>query len=147
MNPLIRKFESKDIEKVYGLGMAVPEFSVKDETDHRFWSKDTLEKFVDQGLSLVIEDQSLVVGFLLTVYQPITQKLTWENMYINPAYQKMGLAENCFQKTWEMAKKKGAIMAEALIASNNIPAQKMCGRLGFKGAGNYQWMLKWLDNS
>lgn len=145
MNPLIRKLESKDIERVYNLGIIVPEFSVKDKEDHRFWSKDTLEKFVNQGLSLVIEDQSTIVGFLLAVYQPITQKLTWENMYLDSAYRMKGLAEDCFQKTWETAQKKGAIVAESLVALNNLPAQKMFKRLGFTSAGNYRWMLKWKD--
>ena len=59
MNPQIRKLESRDIDRVYDLGMRVPEFSVKDETEHRFWPKETLEKFSNQGLSLVIEDESL----------------------------------------------------------------------------------------
>jgi len=145
MNLIIRKLESKDIEKVYTLGIAIPEFSAKDEANHIFWAKDTLERFVDQGLSLVIEDQNSIVGFLLAVYQPITQKLTWENMYIEPAYQKRGLAEDCFQKTWEMARKEGAIVAEALVASDNLSAQKMCKHLGFNSAGDYQWMLKWKD--
>ncbi len=145
MNPLIRKFESKDIEKVYNLGIAVPEFSAKDEANHGFWSKDTLEKFIAQGFSLVVEDNNSVVGFLLAVYQPITQKLTWENMYLNPAYQKKGFAENCFNRSWEIAQKEGAIAVEGLVASNNIPSQKMLKRLGFKSAGDYQWMLKWKD--
>jgi ribosomal protein S18 acetylase RimI-like enzyme len=143
VNPVIRKLESKDIERIYNLGIAVSEFSAKDEADHRFWPKDTLERFVDQGLSLVIEDANAVVGFLLAAYQPITQKLTWENMYIDPNYQKRGLAEDCFQRTWEIARKEGAIMAEAIVALDNIPAQRMCERLRFNSAGNYHWMLKW----
>ncbi len=145
MNPQIRKLQHEDIDRVYDLGIQVPEFSIKGEAEHRFWPKDTLERFVSQGLSLVIEDQSLIVGFLLAVYQPITQKLTWENMYIVPAYQNKGLADDCFQKTWEMAKKEGVIVAEALLASDNFSAQKMFGRLGFKSAGDYYWMLKWQD--
>lgn len=143
MNSLIRKLESRDIERVYDLGMNVPEFSVKDKTDHKFWSKDILERFVNQGLSLVIEDESSVVGFLLAAYQPITQKLTWENMYIDTSYRKRGLAEACFQKTWEMAQKEGAIVVEGLVKSNNFTSQRMLKRLGFNSNGNYQWMLKW----
>lgn len=145
MNPIIRKLESRDIDRVYDLGRQVPEFSIKGEAEHRFWPKETLERFVSQGLSLVIEDQSSVVGFLLAVYQPVTQKLTWENMYVVPAYQNRGLADDCFQKTWEMAKKEGARFVEGLVASDNIPAQEMLMRLGFKSAGDYYWMLKWQD--
>lgn len=143
MNPQIRKIESKDIESVYTLGMAVPEFSTKDEADHRFWPKETLERFVDQGFSLVIEDNKIVVGFLLTAYQPVTKKLTWENMYLDLSYQKRGLAETCFNRSWELAQKEGAIVAECVVASDNISAQKMCKRLGFSSVRDYKWMLKW----
>ena len=145
MNPQIRKLQYGDIDRVYDLGMKVPEFSKKDEAGHRFWPKSALERFANQGLSLVIEDQNLVVGFLLAVYQPITQKLTWENMSIDSLYQNRGLADECFKRTWEMAKEKGAIFVEGLVASDNLSAQKMLERLGFKSAGDYLWMLKWQD--
>lgn len=143
MNPQIRKIESRDTDQVYALGIKVPEFSANDGGDHRFWPKDTLERFVEQGLSLVIEDQNSIVGFLLAVYQPITQKLTWENMYIDPKYQRRGLAEVCFTQSWETAQKKGATVCEGIVASTNPPSQKMLKRLGFVSAGDYQWMLKW----
>ena len=145
MNPQIRKLESKDIDRVYDLGMKVSEFSARDKAEHRFWPKETLERFADQGLSFVIEDQSLVVGFLLSAYQLITQKLTWENMYIDPNYQKRGLAEKCFKECWDEAQRKGASMMEGIVASDNLPSQKMLTRLGFNSAGNYQWMLKFKE--
>ena len=145
MNPRIRKLQCEDVDRIYDLGMNIPEFSAKDEFGHRFWPKSTLELFVKQGLSFVVEDERLVIGFLLAVYQPITQKLTWENMYLAPSYQRRGLAEDCFQKSWEIAKNKGATIVEAIVASSNIPSQKMCKRLGFNNAGDYQWMLKWRD--
>ena len=90
MNPQIRKLEYRDIDRVYDLGMRVPEFSAKDKEEHKFWPKETLERFANQGLSFVTEDEGLVVGFLLSAYQPVTQKLTWENMYIEPNYQRRG---------------------------------------------------------
>ena len=145
MNPQIRKLQYDDIDRVYDLGMKVSEFSAKDEAEYKFWPKSILERFANQGFSFVIEDEGLVVGFLLSTYQPITQKLTWENMFIESMYQTKGLADECFQKTWEMAKKEGAIITEGLVASDNLPSQKMLERLGFKSAGNYQWMLKWRD--
>ena len=142
VNPQIRKLQYSDIGGVYDLGMKVQEFSAKDQEEYRFWSKSTLERFVSQGLSFVIEDEDSIVGFLLSAYQPITQKLTWENMYIEPAYQKRGLAEVCFKESWSKAQKDGATIVEGIVASNNLPAQKMLKRLGFSSAGDYQWMLK-----
>ena len=142
----IRKFEDKDIEIVYNLGIQIPEFSVNDETSHRFWPKDTLERFVEQGLSLVIEDQNSVVGFLLAVYQPVTLKLTWENMYIIPEYRKKGIAGECFQKGWKLAQQHGATAVEALVKTNNTPSQQMLKRLNFNNAGNYYWMLKFKED-
>ncbi len=142
MDPQIRKLEDRDIDKVYDLGMKVSEFSAKDEAKHRFWPKETLERFANQGLSFVIEYDDLVVGFLLSAYQPVTQKLTWENMYIEPSYQKRGLAEKCFKECWDEAKRNGASMVEGIIASNNLRSLKMLTRLGFNSAGDYQWMLK-----
>ena len=143
MNPQIRKIESRDIKRVYDLGMEVSEFAANDEANHRFWSQETLERFVEQGLSFVVDDKELVVGFLLAVYQPVTQKLTWENMYLSSEYRKQGLAESCFQESWALAQKKGAKVAEAIVAYNNIPSQRMLERLGFNNAGDYKWMLKW----
>ncbi len=142
MNPQIRKLQPKDIDRVYDLGMKVPEFSANVKSKHQFWSKDTLERFVNEDFSLVIEDEDLVIGFLLAVYQPITQKLTWENMYIEPAYQKKGLAKACFEKSWNEAQRKGAIIAECVVSISNHSAQKTCKRLGFNNAGDYQWMIK-----
>ena len=144
MNPQIRKLEYRDIDRVYDLGMRVPEFSAKDKEEHKFWPKETLERFANQGLSFVTEDEGLVVGFLLSAYQPVTQKLTWENMYIEPNYQRRGLAETCFKESWSEAQRAGAIMAEGIVASNNLPPQKMLTRLGFNRAGDYQWMLKFI---
>ncbi len=147
MNPVIRMFEYKDIERVYDLGIRVQEFSINKSEKYRFWPKETLERFVKDRLSLVIEDDNLVVGFLLSVYQSVTKKLTWENMYIEPAYRERELAANCFQKIWDLALERGANVAGCIVASDNIPPQMMLEKLGFINAGNFHWMLKFRDSN
>lgn len=142
---LVRKLESRDTEDVYSLGMQIPQFAVGDQAHHRFWEKDVLKRFAHEGFSFVIEDKKVIRGFLLAVYQPITQKLTWENMYIEPQYRRRGLAEECFQKSWKLAQENGAKIAESLVESNNLPSLKMLNRLGFINAGTYNWMLKWSE--
>ena len=63
-------------------------------------------------------------------------------MYIEPTYQRGGLAEECFKESCSQAKKEGATVVEALIASDNFPARRMCKRLEFNSGADYQWMLK-----
>ena len=132
-----------DAKQIYSLGHSVEEFRATPNNSNAFWPLETLEEIAEKEIAYVVENNQEIVGFLIATYQSTTRKITWENMYIKPAYQKRGLAEYCFQKTWEMARKEGAIIAEALVASNNLSAQKMCKGLGFNSAGDYQWMLKW----
>ena len=122
MNQIIRKFELGDIDCVYNLGIQIPQFSANDSGKHVFWPKDTLERFVRHGFSFVIESETDLVGFLLAVYQQVTRKLTWENMYILPEYRKQGLAEECFQQSWKLAQEQGATVAESLVESHNTLA-------------------------
>ena len=138
-----RLFEKKDVERVYDLGINVPEFSV--DKEHKFWLKETLERFAEQGFSFVVEDVSSLVGFLLAVYQPVTRKLTWENMYLSHEYRSQGLAEECFNKSWTLARENGALIAEGISEAYNSPSRKMLERLGFQNAGTYNWMLKFSD--
>lgn len=138
MAPEIRKLEGRDVEQVYGLGTKVREFSA---VDARFWPKDTLERFAEDGLSFVVDD-SRIVGFLLAAYQPVTRKLTWENMYLEKNYRGQGLAEKCFNLCWEEAQKRGAIFIDYVAPSETVLSIKMGEKLGFKSAGNYNWMLK-----
>ena len=141
MNPHIRPLEQRDIDTVYQLGMSVSEFAIVDGT-HRFWPKDTLEKFVTNELSFVVEEHTQIVGFLLATYQPVTKKLTWENMYLDPAYRRQGLAQACFHQSWIKAQQKGAVLAEGLVEVTNSTSQQMLEHLGFHNAGTYSWMLK-----
>jgi GNAT superfamily N-acetyltransferase len=147
MNPEIRNLESRDIDRVYDLGMKVMEFSANDKSNHRFWPKETLERFAAQGFSFVVDDRDSVVGFLLAVYQPVTGKLTWENMYLSPEYRKQGLSEKCFEKSWERAQRNGAIVAEGIVELANFSSRKMLERLGFQCTGSYNWMLKFGEES
>ena len=141
MNPLIKKLEEKEIEEVYRMGVQVPQFSVDDRASHTFWQKDNLRMFAEQGFSVVIHDEEKIVGFLLAAYQPVTNKLTWENMYLLQEYRRRGLAQQCFQISWKLAQEAGARVAEGLVELNNIPSQNMLKRLGFENAGKYHWML------
>ncbi len=140
MAPKVRSFEARDVARVHEMGITVPEFAAGPE--HRFWPQATLERFAEQGLSCVVEDATDVVGFLLASYQPITEKLTWDNMYLASGYRGQGLADVCFQESWRRAQLQGAKIAESWIARDNDPSQKMLKRLGFQDCGTYRWMLK-----
>jgi len=140
MNPQVRNFRKEDVDRVHDLGTVVAEFAA--DVEHKFWPKDTLERFAEDGLSFVVEDNSTIVGFILSVYQPVTRKLTWENMYLSKPYRGMGLTEECFNRSWTAAQNIGATIAEAINEANNLSAQRMCKRLGFQDAGTYHWMLK-----
>ena len=141
MNPYIRHLECEDVLQVYDLGRKVAEFTAN---DHTFWSLDTLERFAREGLSLVVEeaDDTRLVGFLLTTYQPVTRKLTWENMYLDPAYRGKSLAQACFHQSWSVAQQRGAIMAEGIVKVTNDASRHMLESLGFQTAGTYNWMLQ-----
>ena len=143
MNPQIRSLRKEDINQVYVLGLEVAEFAA--DTEHTFWPKETLERFTEDGLSFVVEDNSVIVGFILSVYQPVTRKMTWENMYLSQEYRGRGLAERCFNESWQVAQKRGAVIAEAINEENNLSAQRMCQRLGFRNAEAHYWMLKFVD--
>ena len=97
MNPQIRSLQKRDVEAVYTLGVSVSEFATDEE--HRFWPRDTLERFAEDRLSFVVEDGSDIVGFLLAAYQQVTRKLTWENMYISEEYRGRSLPEKCFNRS------------------------------------------------
>ncbi|MDP1694542.1 MAG: GNAT family N-acetyltransferase [Candidatus Woesearchaeota archaeon] len=114
------------------------------DSEHAFWPLDTLDRFVEEGLSFVVEeaDNTQLVGFLLAAYQPVTRKLTWENMYLSPGYRRRALADACFYQSWSIAQQRGAIMAEGIVNVTNDASQKMLQRLGFQTAGTYSWMLK-----
>lgn len=133
--------EGRDISQVHILGSMVKEFEVVDKGPG-FWKPEILENIVLDGLSYVVDDQGKIGGFLLATYQPVTRKLTWENMYLLKEYRKKGLAEKCFNLSWRLAQERGAFMAEGLVENNNMASQKMLKRLGFEVAGNYLWMLR-----
>ena len=142
MNPYIRHLERADVPIIVDLGRNVPEFTV--DNKHSFWPIDTLDRFVEEGLSFVVEERAntQIVGFLLAAYQPVTRKLTVEDVYISPNYRRKFLADACFHQSWSIAKYRGAVMAEALVKIENSPSRKMFERLGFQNVGTYSWMLQ-----
>jgi len=142
MNPLIRHLERKDVIPVHALGNKVPEFSADNE--HAFWPLDTLERFADNGLSFVVEEEETtqIVGFFLAAYQPVTRKCTVENVYLSPQYRGMSLADACLHDIWCVAQRRGAVMLESIVATSNHASQRMFERRGLQTAGTYHWMLQ-----
>ena len=142
--PLIRNFEKQDINQVYQLGITVSEFEVNlpGRPKFIFWSRETIERIFDQGFSCVVEENKNIEGFLLATFQPVTRKLTWENMYLSPNYRNRGLVYQCFQRVWRRAEYYNVEFAEGIMAPDNLPSSRMLGNLGFASAGLYHWMLK-----
>ncbi len=136
MNLTIANLKAEDIPQIMKFGGNHPAFE-------GFWSEETIERFVEDGLSrgIYCEERTLI-GFVLATYQPITRKLTWENAYVAPEYRKLNLALDAFQQVWQEGRKRGALFAEAIVKAENTNPERILLKAGFTSRGEHLWYHK-----
>lgn len=135
-DPSIMPLSREDVPKVSHWGRSVSAFEC-------FWPEETLYRFVEDGLSYgIYAEGPTLVGFALATYQPITRKLTWENLYIDPLYRGKGLGQKAFQKIWEVGRRRGALVAEGIVKGKNKSSERMLLALGFQLTGHCRWYHK-----
>ncbi len=91
--------------------------------------------YVDGGLSLVAEEDGMVLGFVFAqmlhhVYN--VENMLWvENMGVHPYYRRTGIGYRLLQRCIELGREKGAAAVHSAIQPDNLPSLMMHRKLGF----------------
>lgn len=140
MDLVIRKMTSEDIDTVYTLGVSQKEFST---TNGAFWDKDQLKNWVrsPRDLLLVAEKEKQVIGFSLYASHLPTGKVTWENLYVNPSYRRLGIASALTKEGLKQIKALGyTYIMMAVNAEDQESFSSLMEKFGFKRGSNVLWM-------
>lgn len=133
-----------DVEVVHGLGSSLKEFSTQSGS---FWSQEQLACWCTSSndVTLVAENNGTVVGFSLYAVHTPTKKVTWENLYVDPAGRGLGVGSALIHEGHKRLKEKG--YTYVALQNNNEDQEKFAQyleRFGFKKGDSVLWMDQFL---
>ena len=104
------------------------------ESKYKDYLKERIEKN-ETTIYLALNSENIPLGFVLNYYSfssvSLGKTITLNDLFIKPEYRKKGIAEKLINKTFELAKKSGAIRVDLGTAKDNFIAQKLYERIGF----------------
>ena len=138
-NIIIKKAAIDDMNKIWELGSNVNEFQVSDEVA-TFWPKEILEKCITDGSIFVAKDEGVIVGFVISNYNPIFKKAIIENIFVDPGFRGKGVAKKLLASLLSNLRTKGCGYACALIEKTDISGINFYIKNGFNKGINCVWM-------
>ena len=82
-----------------------------------------------------MNSENIPLGFVLNYYSfssvSLGKTITLNDLFVKSEYRKKGIAEKLINKTFDLAKKNGAIRVDLGTAKDNYTAQKLYERIGF----------------
>jgi ribosomal protein S18 acetylase RimI-like enzyme len=100
--------------------------------------KDYLKKRIENNeatIYIALNSENVSLGFVLNYYSfssvSLGKTITLNDLFVKSEYRKKGIAEKLINRTFELAKKVGAIRVDLGTAKDNYTAQKIYERIGF----------------
>ncbi|HEU4914708.1 MAG TPA: GNAT family N-acetyltransferase [Candidatus Saccharimonadales bacterium] len=145
---ITRKAQLADVDAIHVLGENVSEFSVNDETV-TFWPKELLAHAVesDDVLLLVVEENTVIVGFLIVNYNHGLKKALIENIYVHPDMRGQGIGDQLLQKMLELLPDMGCEYVATLVPLDAKSAVSLYERSGFNRGESFLWLDRSLSDS
>tara|TARA_B110000908_G_C9811437_1_gene253075 strand:- start:27 stop:479 length:453 start_codon:yes stop_codon:yes gene_type:complete len=104
------------------------------ETKYKAYLKERIEKN-ETTIFLALNSENIPLGFVLNYYSfssvSLGKTITLNDLFVKSEYRKKGIAEKLINKTFDLAKKNGAIRVDLGTAKDNYTAQKLYERIGF----------------
>ncbi|MDF2788031.1 MAG: family N-acetyltransferase [Neobacillus sp.] len=100
------------------------------------------ERLVNEdSVVFIAYDESNPVGFvqLYPAFSSVSMKRSWilNDLYVNASARKKGFGEKLIMKTIEFAEETGAKGVSLETGSDNVTAQSLYEKIGFKKESNY----------
>lgn len=139
----ITRMTLEDVEAVYTLGASEPGFKVSNSSG--FWTSKQLCSWVeaDQDVLLVAKDGPLVVGFLLTTMHQPTGKVVFENHFVLPSHQNLGVAKLLMDEALRILRKRGAMYICFAVKESNGHALRYYSRY-FVAGETFVWFERYV---
>jgi ribosomal protein S18 acetylase RimI-like enzyme len=114
----------------------------KQESDFQGARAFLKERFINEDSVLFIAyDESNPVGFvqLYPTFSSVSMKKSWilNDLYVNPSARKKGFGEKLIKKAIEFAEETGAKGLSLETGHDNVTAQSLYEKIGFKKESNY----------
>ncbi|MFB3162207.1 GNAT family N-acetyltransferase [Neobacillus sp. 179-J 1A1 HS] len=114
----------------------------KQESDFQGAREFLKERFINEDSVLFIAyDESTPVGFvqLYPTFSSVSMKKSWilNDLYVNPSARKKGFGEKLIKKAIEFAEETGAKGLSLETGHDNVTAQSLYEKIGFKKESNY----------
>ena len=104
------------------------------EIKYKAYLKERIEKN-ETTIFLALNSENIPLGFVLNYYSfssvSLGKTITLNDLFVKSEYRKKGIAEKLINKTFDLAKKNGAIRVDLGTAKDNYTAQKLYERIGF----------------
>lgn len=95
----------------------------------------------EDSVVFIAYDESNPVGFvqLYPTFSSVSMKRSWllNDLYVNAAARKKGFGEKLIQKAIEFAEETGAKGLSLETGQENVTAQRLYEKIGFKKESNY----------
>ncbi|NYE08649.1 ribosomal protein S18 acetylase RimI-like enzyme [Bacillus niacini] len=100
------------------------------------------ERFINEdSVVFIAYDESNPVGFvqLYPTFSSVSMKKSWilNDLYVNASARKKGFGEKLIKKTIEFAEETGAKGVSLETGHDNVTAQRLYEKIGFKKESNY----------
>jgi ribosomal protein S18 acetylase RimI-like enzyme len=114
----------------------------KQESDFQGARAFLKERFINEDSVLFIAyDESNPVGFvqLYPTFSSVSMKKSWilNDLYVNASARKKGFGEKLIKKAIEFAEETGAKGVSLETGHDNVTAQRLYEKIGFKKESNY----------
>lgn len=138
----IRKMTAKDTAKVVKIGNEASELAVSEES--RFWGEDRLIPWVeaDQDILLVAEDNSEVVGAILTNLHQPTKVGYLSDLVVEKSTRGKGIGAALLKEALSLAYSSGITYVYGLIQTDNEKIHKLLTKEGFNQGEAMYWFEK-----
>ncbi len=144
----IRKAQPQDIDSIYSLGSAVPEFLVNKRTVN-FWPKKVLREAVTANdvVVLVAEVDHKVVGFVIASLTSSLRKATIENIYVHTESRGNGIGDELLASLLEVLSDNSIEYMATLVPVDAVEATKLYETAGFLKGETFLWLDKSITNT
>lgn len=143
----VRNLEVADIETVISMGTTEKSFATESGV---FWTSEQLINWSqsENDVLLVAELEGKIVGFALFASHLPTGKVTWENLYVEPDFRKVGVAKALLERGLSLLNEKG--FNYIMLFANTNDKDKFLTFLekyGFKKGPMVLWIDRLIKNN
>jgi GNAT superfamily N-acetyltransferase len=141
----VRKATSRDVEKLFSIGMSDSAFSVSPRIP--FYEKGELAYWISRSrdnLLLVVEMNGSIIGFTYA------KLMSWhwaliDNFYILPSFRKEGVGKILWNACIQNLRSKGIKYVSTIVRRKDTIAIAFLQSLGCKVCGDYVWTERFIE--